>query len=317
MPERLRRGAIGILVIAGGTLFTACGTIPAGTLDTSARAASTASTASAGASATPVQRSGDSTELILATTTSTQDSGLLDVLVPLFEQQRGYEVKTIAVGSGAAIDLGQRGEADVVLAHAPQDELAFVASGAGVNRQLVMYNDFILVGPPGDPAGVAGQTDIVAALQALAGMDAPFVSRADNSGTHQLEQTLWAAAAVTPQGQPWYIESGSGMGQTLQIADQRGAYTLSDRATYLAFRERIGAGIAVEDDARLRNPYHVIAVNGAQHPQVNAAAAAALIDFLLSDPVQQQIGSFGQDQYGQALFTPCARNSCHLTNPDG
>jgi tungstate transport system substrate-binding protein len=314
MRTRLRRSTLSLLFVAGGTLLTACSADRAATPDASARAPLAAS---ARAPASPRQRSGDRTELLLATTTSTQDSGLLDVLVPLFEQQSGYRVKTIAVGSGAALDLGQRGAADVVLAHAPQDELAFVASGAGVNRQLVMYNDFILVGPPGDPASLAGQPDVIAALQALASMEAPFVSRADNSGTHQLEQTLWTAAAVTPQGQSWYIESGSGMGQTLQIAEQRGAYTLSDRATYLAFQDRIDAGIAVAGDARLRNPYHVIAVNDQQFPQVNRAAAAALIDFLLSAPVQAQIGSFGQDTYGQSLFTPCARNRCGLANPDG
>ncbi len=255
--------------------------------------------------------------ITLATTTSTQDSGLLDALIPQFEQQSGYQVKTIAVGSGAAIALGQRGESDVVLAHAPENEEQFVASGAGVDRQLVMYNDFILLGPATDPAKVQGQQDVLAALRAIAASGATFVSRGDKSGTHQLELKLWKAANITPQGQAWYVESGSGMGQTLQIADQRTAYTLSDRATYLAFKSKVALTLAVAGDPQLVNIYHVIAVNPERFPQVNKEGAQAFIQFLLAPETQQLIGSFGQDKYGQALFTPCAQNSCKLQNPDG
>ena len=267
------------------------------------------------ASPTPIPRTGNAKDLILSTTTSTQDSGLLDVLIPRFEQQTGYHVKTIAIGSGAAIALGSRGEADVVLAHAPDNERQFVASGAGVNRQLVMYNDFVILGPPDDPAGIKGQADALAALKQIAARGATFISRGDNSGTQQLELALWQAAGVKPQGQGWYVESGTGMGQTLLITDQKRAYTISDRATYLAFKDRLKLDILVEKDERLLNVYHVIAVNAQKFPAVNAAEARAFIDFLLAPATQQFIGAFGRDKYGQPLFTPCAGNSCGLKDP--
>ncbi|HZG69675.1 MAG TPA: substrate-binding domain-containing protein, partial [Herpetosiphonaceae bacterium] len=189
--------------------------------------------------------------------------------------------------------------------------------GAGVDRQLIMYNDFILLGPADDPAKVQGEQDVLAALRAIAERGTTFVSRGDTSGTHQLELKLWRAANVTPQGQAWYVESGSGMGQTLQIADQRTAYTLSDRATYLAFKSKVALTLVVEGDPQLVNIYHVIAVNPERFPQVNKDGAQAFIQFLLAPATQQLIGSFGQDTYGQALFTPCAQNSCRLQNPDG
>lgn len=255
-----------------------------------------------------------STDIILATTTSTQDSGLLDVLVPRFEEQTNYTIKTIAVGSGAAIALAQRGEADVVLAHAPENERELVASGAGINRTLVMYNDFILVGPAADPAGIEGIDDIIPALQKLASSASGFISRGDKSGTNQLELKLWKAAAVTPQGQPWYTESGASMGQTLQIADQRGTYTLTDRATYLAWQERGNLAIMSEGDPALLNIYHVIAVNPAKFSRVNDAGARAFMDFLLAAETQTLIDEFGRPRYNQALFTPCAQNSCGLAN---
>lgn len=267
--------------------------------------------------ATPLSRTHNPTDLILSTTTSTQDSGLLDALIPRFEEQSGYHVKTVAVGSGAAIALGQRGESDVVLAHAPESEQQFVASGAGINRQLVMYNDFLLVGPPDDPAQVSGKHDVLDALRTIAASNATFVSRGDNSGTHQLEQKLWKAAGITPKGKTWYIESGSGMGQTLQIADQRTAYTFSDRATYLAFKPKLTSTVAVEGDARLLNIYHVIAVNPARFARVNKDGGQAFIQFLLAPETQQMIGTFGRDKFGQSLFTPCAQNSCQLEDPDG
>jgi tungstate transport system substrate-binding protein len=309
--DRLRYG---LLLLLLGWVLSGCG-FPAPS-SAGAPTAATAPTSQPAAQPTPLRGSGDPQDILLATTTSTQDSGLLDTLIPQFEQQTGYRVKVIAVGSGAAVQLGQRGEVDLVLAHAPMSERQFVESGAGVNRQLVMYNDFILVGAAADSARVAGGQDVVAALKAIAAAQSPFVSRGDNSGTHQLELALWKAAEITPAGQGWYIESGSGMGQTLQIADQRNAYTLTDRGTYLAFKERIALAPMVAGDQRLVNVYHVIAVNPERFPQVNKAGAAVLIDFLLADSTQTTISAFGRDKYGEALFTACAQNSCQLPNPD-
>lgn len=291
--------------------------IQALTLGWAALALLSACGAPAATAPTPLPRTGNPKDLILATTTSTQDSGLLDVLIPRFERQSGYRVKTVAVGSGAAIALGQRGEADVVLAHAPANEKQFVASGAGVYRQLVMFNDFVLVGPLDDPARVRGRREVLGALRAIATTKTAFISRGDNSGTHQLEQKLWQAADVAPRGRSWYVESGSGMGQTLQIADQRKAYTFSDRATYLAFKQRIALAVAVEGDPRLLNIYHVIAVNPERFRQVNRDGARAFTQFLLAPQTQQLIGSFGRDKFGEPLFTPCAGNSCRLQQPDG
>ncbi len=306
------------LLAACGTPTSLAGADAQSASHSTAAPASTAITATAAATAPmPIRRGNNATDLILSTTTSTQDSGLLDALIPRFEQQTGYRVKTVAVGSGAAIALGQRGEADVVLAHAPENEQQLVASGAGVDRRIVMYNDFILVGPPGDPAQVRGRQDILDILRTIAQAGATFISRGDGSGTHQLEKKLWQTAGLTPQGQAWYVESGSGMGQTLQIADQRNAYTLSDRATYLAFEERIALTVAAEGDPRLLNIYHVIAVNPERFPQVNKDGARAFLEFLLAPQTQEVIGSFGLDKFGQPLFTACARNSCRLQNPDG
>jgi tungstate transport system substrate-binding protein len=257
---------------------------------------------------TLVPRSTGTQELILATTTSTQDSGLLDVLVPLFQRQTRYQVKTVSVGSGAALALGSRGEADVVLVHAPDSEKQWMAQGNGTERRLVMHNDFILVGPPADPAHVQGSTSAAAALEKVAAAQAPFVSRGDNSGTQQAELTLWRRAQVEPKGQPWYVESGSGMGQTLTIADQKRAYTLSDRATWLAWSSKIDLPIVVEGDRALFNVYHVMPVNAARFPNVkiNTAAAMAFADFLVAPSTQEVIGNFGRDKYGQQLFVPDA-----------
>src|SRR5207247_5983741 len=201
-----------------------------------------------GASAAP----GQSRDVILATTTSTRDAGLLDTLVPLFERQTGYKVKVIAVGSGQALEMGRRGDADVVLAHAPDAERVLADSGYFVIRRLVMHNDFLFVGPPGDPAGLRGMTDPVAALQRIAQREAPFVSRGDQSGTHQLEQKLWRVAGIRPAGAGgWYTESGHGMGETLQMTDQKRAYTITDRATYLAWRDKPQPVPMVQGDPRL------------------------------------------------------------------
>ena len=265
----------------------------------------------AAAQPTPVPRSGSDRDVILATTTSTQDSGLLDVLVPLFEEQTGYQVKTVSVGTGAALALGARGESDVVLVHAPASEVQWMAQGNGTERLLVMHNDFLLVGPADDPAHVKGTASALDALKQIASAGAPFVSRGDNSGTQQLELSLWQKDGISPKGQPWYIESGTGMGQTLTIADERQAYTISDRATWLAFTGKIQLPIVVERDPVLLNVYHVMPVNPAKFPGVpiNAAGGKAFADFMVAPSTQKVIGDFGRDKYGQALFVPDAGKS--------
>ena len=243
--------------------------------------------------------------VILATTTSTQDSGLLDVLVPAFERRTGYTVKTIAVGTGQALALAARGEADVALAHAPELEKKYVAEGRLANRRLVMVNDFVLVGPEADPAKIERETSAVAAFRRIAATGARFVSRGDRSGTHVLEQALWKQAGIAPAA-PWYIESGQGMGATLGLADDRRAYTLSDRATLLAFGRRLALKLMVEGDRALLNVYSVLEVNPANGPRVNAAGGKALADFLLSPEAQAAIRTFGAERYGRALFVPLA-----------
>jgi tungstate transport system substrate-binding protein len=253
----------------------------------------------------PMPVGAQTTAVILSTTTSTQDSGLLDVLVPLFERQSGYSVKTIAVGTGQALALAGRGEADVVLAHAPALEKKQVAEGKTLNRRLVMYNDFVVIGPADDPAKIKGTKKAADAMKAIAASGARFVSRGDNSGTHTLEKTLWKLAGVEPQG-GWYIESGQGMGATLGIADDRRAYTLTDRGTYLAFQKRVRLPILVEGDKPLLNIYSVMEVNPANGPKVNTAGGKAFADFMVSTDVQTIIKTFGVDKYGQPLFVPVA-----------
>jgi tungstate transport system substrate-binding protein len=241
-------------------------------------------------------------DLILATTTSTQDSGLLDVLIPLFEKNSGYKVKTIAVGSGAAMTMGQKGEADVLLVHAPDSEKPFMTDGYGVNRLLVAHNDFIFVGAPDDPAKIKGTKTAGETVKKLAAAKALFVSRGDNSGTDQLEKKLWKTAAIDPKGQTWYQETGQGMGATLNVAAEKKGYTISDRATYLAQKSKLGMDVLVEGDTALLNIYHVIQVNPAKFPKVNAEGAKAFSDFMVSKDTQDVIGKFGLDKYGQALF---------------
>jgi len=243
--------------------------------------------------------------IILATTTSTQDSGLLDELIPAFEKQTGYPVKTIAVGSGQALAMGKRGEADVLLVHSPDAELALMADGAGVNRRLVMHNDFVLVGPAADPAGLA-KRGAAECFQRIASTRSLFLSRGDNSGTHAQERKLWKAAGLAPEGQAWYQQTGLGMGETLGVAAEKQAYTLSDRGTYLALRKKIGLPILHEGDPALRNVYHVIEVNPTRFPKVNAAGARAFADFLVSKAVQKRIKEFGIAVYGSPLFFPDA-----------
>jgi len=244
-------------------------------------------------------------EIILATTTSTQDTGLLDVLIPLFEAQNPYQVKTIAVGSGQALKMGEEGNADVLLVHSPAAEKAFMQAGFGLERLLVMHNDFVLVGPLADPAGVAQAGHVLQALQGIARTGAPFISRGDDSGTHKMELSLWQKAGIQPSG-AWYLETGQGMAATLKIASEQQAYTLSDRGTYLALREQLDLKILLEGDPALLNIYHVIIVNPARHPAVNVQGARRFAEFLVSPSTQALIGEFGVEQYGQALFVPDA-----------
>jgi len=243
--------------------------------------------------------------IILATTTSTQDSGLLDELIPRFEKQTGYSVKTIAVGSGQAMAMGKRGEADVLLVHSPEAEKTLVAEGSGMNRRIVMHNDFILVGPAQDPAGIRSHT-AMEALQRIAAAKVTFLSRGDNSGTHAMELKLWKAAGLPFEGQAWYQQTGQGMGQTLAIAADKRAYTLSDRGTYLALQKKLGLAILHEGDPSLRNVYHVIEVNPTRFPKVNAAGARAFADFMVSKDVQARIKEFGIATFGSPLFFPDA-----------
>lgn len=242
--------------------------------------------------------------MILATTTSTQDSGLLDELIPLFEAQTGYQVKTVAVGTGQALALGKRGEADALLTHAPDAELQLVQSGDVINRKRVMYNDYVVIGPGSDPAGVKGMP-VVDAFRQIAERGATFVSRGDDSGTHKMELSLWASAGIDPAGQSWYVESGQGMGNTLRIGAEREGYVLTDRGTYLALRHLLGdMPILVEGDEVLLNIYHVMQVNPDKGPMINADAAAAFVEFMVGDEAQSIIAEFGKDRFGDPLFVP-------------
>lgn len=243
-------------------------------------------------------------ELIISTTTSTVDSGLLDVLQPMFEKEFGYKLTILSQGSGAALKTGERGEADVVLAHSPAAEVDFMNNKHGVRRELVMHNDFVIVGPASDPAKVKASTSITDAMQRIANAGSPFISRGDNSGTHVQEQNLWKAANISPAGKSWYQESGSGMGQTLLIASDKSGYTLTDRSTYLAQKKNLSLDVVREKDASLLNIYHVIQVDPAKSNKVNGEGAKAFIDWLVSPAAQKVIGEYGVDTYGQALFVP-------------
>jgi tungstate transport system substrate-binding protein len=275
-----RRWALPMLVVAI-LAIAACGS------DSSGSATS--------ATATP------SGQMILATTTSTRDTGLLDTLVPAFEHASKCSVKTVAVGSGQAIDLGARGQADVLLVHSPDAEQAFMAQGHGASRRAVMHNDFVLVGPPSDSAKAAGAGGIEPALQAIARAKAAFASRADDSGTNAKELKLWEQAGIAPSGS-WYIKTGQGMGPTLTIASQKRAYTLSDRGTFLATKN-LDSKILVEGGQALQNPYHVIVVT---HPGTHVGCATAFSRWITSAPIQRFIAGFGKRQYGQPLFHPDA-----------
>jgi len=243
--------------------------------------------------------------IILATTTSTQDSGLLDVLIPRFERDYGIAVKVIAVGSGAALRMAARGDADVILVHAPAAERRYVEAGDLVDGRAVMHNDFVITGPGDDPAGIRALTSVNDVMRALATRGA-FVSRGDDSGTHSQELALWAAARIDPRSIQRREETGQGMGATLSIADQRRAYTLTDRGTYLSLRRRLKLAILFQGDASLRNLYHVYAVNPAKNPRIQRDAARTFIDFLVSPPIQQAIADFKRAEYGESLFFPDA-----------
>jgi tungstate transport system substrate-binding protein len=244
--------------------------------------------------------------IILATTTSTQDSGLLDTLLPIFEKETGYFVKTIAVGSGQAMAMGQKGEADVMLVHSPDAEKKFVEQGYGTNRRLVMHNDFVIVGPETDPAKIKAMKSSTEAFKQIAKANALFLSRGDNSGTNSQEKKLWKATGVNPEKQKWYQQTGLGMGQTLNVTSEKKGYTLADRGTYLAMKKSLALNILVEGDAALLNIYHVIEVNSAKWPKANAEGAKAFADFMVSQKTQNIIKTFGVDKFGSPLFFPDA-----------
>ncbi len=244
--------------------------------------------------------------VILATTTSTQDSGLLDVLIPMFEKKTGYFVKTIAVGSGQAMAMGEKGEADVLLVHSPDAEKKFMTAGYGVDRKLVMHNDFIVVGPASDPSKVKGTKATVDVFKKIAASQGLFISRGDKSGTHAKELAIWKAASINPEKEKWYQQTGLGMGQTLNVASEKRAYTLADRGTYLALKKRLDLPILAEGDAILLNIYHVIDVNPVKFPKVNAAGGKAFNDFMVSKETQEVIRTFGVDKFGSPLFFPDA-----------
>ena len=245
-------------------------------------------------------------DVIMATTTSTQDSGLLDVLIPMFEKKTGYFVKTIAVGSGQAMAMGQKGEADVLLVHSPEAEKKFVADAYGVNRRLVMHNDYIIVGPAGDPAKIKGLKQATEAFKKIAAAESLFLSRGDNSGTNSKEKAIWKASGINPEKQKWYQQTGLGMGQTLNVTAEKKGYTLADRGTYLALKKNLQLDILVEGDAILLNIYHVIEINPAKFPKLNVPGGKAFADFMVSKEVQDVIKTFGVEKFGSPLFFPDA-----------
>jgi tungstate transport system substrate-binding protein len=251
------------------------------------------------------QRTTASRTVTLATTTSTQDSGLLDDLLPDFRKQKGIEVKVVAVGTGQALELGRRGDADVLLTHAPAAEEKFMAEGFGSERHPVMYNDFVLVGPRADPVGVQRRNSAVEAFRQIAQAASPFLSRGDESGTHQKEREIWTKAGLEPKGS-WYIQAGSGMAQALRLAQEKQAHLLTDRATFLALRKELDLGLLVQGDALLRNRYAVIVINPQKHPHVRHEAARQFAEFLVSPETQRKIADFGKDKYGEVLFFPDA-----------
>jgi tungstate transport system substrate-binding protein len=244
--------------------------------------------------------------IILATTTSTQDTGLLDVLIPDFQKKTGYFVKTIAVGSGQAMTMGQKGEADVLLVHSPAAEEKFVAEGYGINRRLVMHNDYVVVGPASDPAKIKGTKSTIEVFKKIAASASLFLSRGDNSGTDAKEKSIWKTGNIKYDGEKWYQQTGLGMGQTLNVAAEKKAYTLTDRGTYLSLKKNLGLDILAEGDAILLNIYHVIEVNPVKWPKVNTAGAKAFADYMVSKDTQAIIKTYGIEKFGGPLFFPDA-----------
>ncbi len=250
-------------------------------------------------------------DVILATTTSTRDSGLLDVLIPMFEKDTGYRIKMVAVGTGQALALGEKGEADVLLVHAPEAEKAAVDAGYATNRLLVMHNDFIIVGPSDDPAGIKDEELVAGAFKKIAESKSTFVSRGDDSGTHKKELEIWKAAEVETEGlaeasDAWYLETGAGMAQTLKVGNEKNGYVLTDRATYLNLKDTLELEILFEGDTPLLNIYHVMQVNPEKFPKINAKGGKAFAEFMVSEKAQKAIGEYGKDKFGQPLFFPDA-----------
>lgn len=304
MKRKVLPVSIGVLVLFA-LAMGACAA-PAPTVESAA--AAPAATAAPAPTAVPAAIPAPANpEIILATTTSTQDTGLLDVLIPLFDQQTGYKVKTVAVGSGEAIKMGQEGNADVLLVHSPAAEVTFMSNGWGKDRALVMHNDFVLVGRAADPAKVQG-LEPPDAFKAIAAAEATFAARADKSGTSTKELGIWKKAEVDPATAklPWYLETGQGMGATLTIASEKGAYTLTDRATFLAAKNRLQLEILVEKDNSLLNVYHVMTIDQTKWPNTNYDGAIAFLKFMTDPATQEVIGKFGVDKYGQQLFIPDA-----------
>lgn len=242
--------------------------------------------------------------IVLATTTSTEQTGLLDALIPLFTEETGVEVKVVAVGTGQALEMGQTGDADVLLVHAKASEEAFVAEGYGVERFDVMYNDFVLVGFAPLPEDLSN--DILGALKHINDTASTFVSRGDDSGTHKKELTLWKKVGIEPAG-GWYLSAGKGMGEVLQMADEKKAYTLTDRGTYLSMKDQLELQIVIEKADDLLNQYGVIAVNPDKNPTVHLKEAQLFVDWILSEETQKMIGEFGVEAFGQPLFVPNAK----------
>jgi tungstate transport system substrate-binding protein len=306
MNQRKIANLLGLLLLVA-MLLSACASpaavtqppLPAATTKVEPTAAPT----TAPAETQPPATSGEK-KLILATTTSTQDSGLLDDLLPMFKDQTGVTVDVVAVGSGQALQLGKDGNADVLLVHSPSAEVEFMQGGDGVRRDPVMYNDFVIIGPASDPAGIKGMTSAADAFKKIADTQSPFISRGDKSGTNTKELAIWKAAGIEPAGD-WYLNAGAGMGEVLTMAKEKQAYTLSDRGTYLAqTKEGLDLPILVEGDKSLFNPYHVITVDPAKSPKIQADLANQFADWIISVPVQEEIGKFGTADFGQPLFTP-------------
>jgi tungstate transport system substrate-binding protein len=294
------------LLLVFAIALTACGS-PAPTVAPATAAVVVATEAPATEAPTAAPAAPANPDIILATTTSTQDSGLLDVLIPMFEAQTGYKVKTIAVGSGEAIKMGQEGNADVLLVHSPAAEATFMTDGWGKERTLIMHNDFIIVGPAADPAKIKG-VGPADAFKAIAAAGATFAARADKSGTSTKELGIWKKAEIDPVATKpaWYLETGQGMGATLTIASEKGAYTLTDRATYLANKDKLQLEILVEKNNSLLNVYHVITIDQTKWPKTNYDGAAAFMNFMIDPATQEVIGKFGVEKFGQQLFIPDA-----------